>query len=104
MSSQLSAHSGAVRVAQHPHPNTQQSQLQPAGGASVLQLPDVLSPTFALWQCTQEESFAEARLLPGFPAPVPVQQKQRHLTAVHVYVLRHQLHPGQVRRSLRSFC
>lgn len=89
MFSKVSSHCGAVCDTQYPHPYTQRSQLQPAGGAGVLLLPDVLPATFAVWERTQEESFPEARLVPGIPAPVPFQQKQRHLTAVHVYVLGH---------------
>lgn len=103
MCSLFLAHRGPTYVTQYTHPYTQQYQLQSPRHAGVLQLPYVLPASTAMWKCTPTESLTEARrsLFPRIPALVTLQQKQCCLAPLHVNMLRHQLHPRQVKPKIK---
>lgn len=100
---QLLTHHGPICVTQYTHPCRQQSQLQDPWHAVSLWLPYVLPASAAMGKCTATHSVTKAgiSLFPRIPALVTVQQKQCHLTSLHVHMLRHQLYSRQVKLSIK---
>lgn len=79
----------------HPH----SSQLQSSWHSCVLKLPFILSASTTMRECTSANSFTKKwyTVLPRICATVQPQQEQCFLTPVYVNMLRHQLHPGEVK-------
>lgn len=88
-------HLSAFLLTLHPHP----SQLQSSWHSSVLGLPFVLPASATMRERTPANSLTKKRytVLPRISATVQPQQEQCFLTPVHVNMLRHQLHPGEVK-------